>query len=152
MGVQCSGGQFLPTVPRVSTHDGSSSAFVDKGAIMNRTALRSLTQLMQPNNVIEVVRYTASLPCHKETRKMETDHRPLISQLLPRDSPLHDVECGTHTAISTSRRLCLFRRSRGCLFQHTHPQGLPNIYSISHWGHRIPIQSIAVFSSTLGIH
>ena len=131
---------------------GASSAFVDKGSIMNHTALRSLTQLMQPNNVIEVVRYTASLPCPKETWKMETGHRPPISQLLPRDSPLHDVECGTHSAISTFRRLGLFHLSPGCLFPHTHRQGLPKMSSISDSGHHITVHSIAVFSSTLGPH
>ena len=45
---------------------GASSAFVDKGSIMKCTALRSLIQFMQQNNVVEVVRDTAfpGFYCH----------------------------------------------------------------------------------------
>ena len=42
VGVQCSGSRFQSSVPRVSP-----DAFVDKGSIMKRTALRSLIQPMQ---------------------------------------------------------------------------------------------------------
>ena len=85
---------------------------------------------------------------------MENSHRPLNSQLLPRDSSLHDGECGKHLAISPSRRLGHFHRSCGCLFPYTLPQRLPKISLISDSGQNIPIPVTAVwpFSSTLGIH
>ena len=72
---------------------------------------------------------------------------------LPTDSPLHDGECGNHSAISPSRRLGHFHRSCGYLFPHTHPQRLPKMSSISNLGHHIPILGTAVwpFSSILGI-
>ena len=90
------------------------------------------------------------LPCPKEVRRLETSHRPFISQLLPRDSPLQDGKCGKHSAISPSRRLGHFHRSCGCLFPHTHPQRLSKISSISDSGHHIPIPGTTVwpFSST----
>ena len=45
---------------------GDSSAVVDKGSIMKRTALRSLIQSMQQNYVVKVVRDTATpgFYCH----------------------------------------------------------------------------------------
>jgi len=104
------------------------SAFVDKGSIMKRTTLRSLIQSMQQMNVVEVgsprhyISRVLPPPCSKEVRRLETSHRPLISQLLPRDSSLQDGECRKHSAISPSRCLGHFHRSCGCLFLYTHPQ------------------------------
>ena len=45
---------------------GASYAFVDKGCIMMRTALRSLIQFLQQNNVVQGARDTASpvFYCH----------------------------------------------------------------------------------------
>ena len=43
---------------------GAPSAFVDKGSIVKRTALRSLIQSMQQNNVVEVVCDTTSPGCY----------------------------------------------------------------------------------------
>ena len=77
----------------------------------------------------------------------------MLQSPLPRDYPLHDGECGKHSAISPSRRLGHFHRSCGYLFPHTDPQGLPKISSFSDSGHHIPIPGTAVwpFSSILGI-
>ena len=90
--------------------------------------------------------YSSKKYCSKEVRRLE------ISQLLPRDSSLHDRECRKHSAISPSRRLGHFHRSCGCLFPYTHPQRLPKISSISDSGQNIPIPGTAIwpFSSTLG--
>ena len=134
------------------------SAFVDKGSIMKRTTLRSLIQSIQQNNLVEVVRDTTSPGCYshqsKEVRRLETSQRSLISQLLPRDSSLHDGECGKHSTISPSRSLGHFHRSCGCLFPYIHPQRLPKISSISDSGQNIPIPGTAVwaFSRNLDIH
>ena len=71
---------------RVPPMTVDSSAFVDKGSIVKRTVLQSLIQSMQQNYVVEVVRdrvLLSPLPCPEEVRKMETSHRPLISQFLP---------------------------------------------------------------------
>ena len=78
----------------------------------------------------------------------------VLQSPLPRDSPLHDGECGKHSAISPSRRMGHFHRSCGYLFPHTHPQRLPKMSSISDSGHHIPIPGTAVwpFSSILGIY
>ena len=78
----------------------------------------------------------------------------VLKSPLPRDSPLHDGECGNHSPISPLRRLGHFHRSCGYLFPHTHPQRLPKMSSISDSGHHIPIPGTAVwsFSSTLGIN
>ena len=123
---------------------------------MKRTALWSLIQSMQQNSVVEVVHDTTSPGCYSHQRSQEVgdSHRPRISQLLPRDSPLHDADYGKHSAISPSRCLGHFHRSCGCLFSHTHPQRLPKMSSISDSGNHIPIPGTAVwpFSSTLGIH
>ena len=66
VGVRCSGSRFPSSVQRVSPMTGASFAFVDKGSSMKRTALRSLIQSMQQNNVVEVVRDTATsgFYCH----------------------------------------------------------------------------------------
>ena len=77
----------------------------------------------------------------------------MLQSPLPRDSPLHDGECGKHSTISPSRRLGHFHRSCGYLFPHTHPHRLPKMSSISDSGHYITIPGTVVwpFSSTLGI-
>ena len=139
VGVQCSGSRFPSSVPRVSPMTASPSAFVDKGSTVKRTALLSLIQSMQ-----QKVRCRGSLR-HYISR--------VLQSTLPRDSPLHDGECGKHSTISPSRRLGHFHRSCGYLFPHTHPPRLPKMSSISDSEHHIPIPGTVVspFSSTLGM-
>ena len=50
--------RFRECPPLTST----PSAFVDKGSIMKRTALGSLIQSMQQNNIVEVLRDTSTSP------------------------------------------------------------------------------------------
>ena len=88
----------------------------------------------------------SSLPCPKEVRRLETSHRPLISQLLPRDSPLHDGNCGKHSAI------CPLRAWVTSIDANFH---IPTkMSSISDSGRHIPIPGSTVwpFSRTFGIH
>ena len=120
----------------VPSWTGVPSAFVDKGSIVKHTALPSLIQSMHQNNRCRgslrhyISRVLQSpLPCPKEIRRLETSHRPLISHLLPRDSPLPDGECRKHSAISPSRCLGHFHRSCGYLFPHIHPQVTENFYN-----------------------
>ena len=95
-----------------SSMAGAPSAFVDKNSIMKHSALRSLIQSMQQNNVVEVVCDTISPGCYSHLF-LEIPHFTMES------------EGGKHSAISPSRRLGHFHRSCGYLFPHTHPQRLP---------------------------
>ena len=159
--VQCSGSRFPSSVPRVSPLDGCSICVCRQG-FYHEAPIPPVTDTVHATKqrcrgslrhyISRVLQ--SPLPCPKEVRRLETRHRPLISQLLPRDSPLHDGECGKHSTISPSRRLGHFHRSCGCLFPHTHPYRLPKMSSISDSGHHIPIPGTTVwpFSSTLGIH
>ena len=76
--MQCSGSRFPPFVQRMSPMTGALSAFVDKGSIVKRTALRSLIQSIQQ-------RCRGSLR-HYISRVLQSP--------LPRDSTLHNGECG----------------------------------------------------------
>ena len=140
VGVQCSGSRFPSSLPRLSPHDGSPICICRQG--LYREAHSPL--------VTDTV--------HATKQRCRDSLRHYISRVLqsplPRDSPLHDGECGKHSAISPSRRLGHLNRFCGYLFPHTHPQRLPKVSSISDSGHHIPIPGIAVwhFSSTLGIH
>ena len=159
--VQCSGSQFPSLVPRVSFLDGYTICFCRQG-LYYETHNPPVTDTVHatkqpcrgsPRHYISRV-LQSPLPCYKEVRRLENSHRPLNSQLLPRDSSFHDGKCGKHSAISPSRRLGHFHRSCGCLFPYTLQQRLPKISLISDSGQNIPIPSTAVwpFSSTLGIH
>ena len=138
--MQYSGSRFPSSVQRMSPMTAALSTCVDKGSIVKRTALRTLIQSIQQ-------RCKGSLR-HYISRVLQSP--------LPRDSPLHDGECGSrkHSAISPSRHLCHLHRSCGYPFPHTHPQRLQRMSSISDSGHHIPIPVTAVwpFASTLGIH
>ena len=161
VGVQCSRSRFPFSFPRVSPLDGYPICVCRQG-LYHETHNPPVTDTVHatkqpcrgsPRHYISRV-LQSPLPCYKEVRRLENSHRPLNSQLLPRDSSLHDGECGKHSAISPSRRLGHFHRSCGCLFPYTLPQRLPTTSSISDSGQNVPIPGTAVwpFSSILGIH
>ena len=161
VGVQCSRSRFPFSFPRVSPLDGYPICVCRQG-LYRETHNPPVTDTVHatkqpcrgsPRHYISRV-LQSPLPCYKEVRRLENSHRPLNSQLLPRDSSLHDGECGKHSAISPSRRLGHFHRSCGCLFAYTLPQRLPKTSSISDSGQNVPIPDTAVwpFSSILGIH
>ena len=134
--VQCSGSQFPSSVPRVSPHDGCPICVCRQGLYREAHSppvtdtVHATKQRCRGSVRHYISRVLQSpLPCPKEVRRLETSHRPLISHLLPRDSPLPDGECGKHSAISPSRCLGHFHRSCGYLFPHIHPQVTENFYN-----------------------
>ena len=129
--VQCSGSRFPSVVPRVSFLDGYPICFCRQG-LYHETHNPPVTDTFHaskqpcsgsPRHYISRV-LQSPLPCYEEVRRLETSHRPLNSQLLPRYSSLHDGECKKYSEISPSRHLGHFHRSCGCLFPYTLPQRL----------------------------
>ena len=111
VGVQCSGSRFPSSVLSVSPHDGCPICVCRQG--LYREAHSPL--------VTDTVHATKQ-HCRGSLRHYISW---VLQSPLSRDSPLHDGECGKHSAISPSRCLGHFHRSCRYLFPHTHPQRLP---------------------------
>ena len=138
--VQCSGSQFPSSVARESPMDGRPICVCRQGLYHEAHSppvtdtVHASKQCCRGSLRHYISRVLQSpLPCPKEIRRLETSHRPLISHLLPRDSPLPDGECRKHSAISPSRCLGHFHRSCGYLFPHTHPQVTKHFFDFRLW-------------------
>ena len=115
VGVQCYGSRFPSSVPGVCP-----SAFVDNGSIMKHTALRSLMQSMQQNNVCD----TTSPGCYSHLSvviphfTMESVER--IQRSLPRDAWVTSIDLvDTYFHIPTHRgyRKCLRFQTWDIIYQ-----------------------------------
>ena len=118
---------------------GDPSAFVDKGSIVRRTALRSLIQSILQNNVVEVVCDTTSPGCYNHLF-LEIPHFTMESEKV-----FGELSLETPGSLPSILWIPI----------STYPSTeVTEMSSISNSGHHIPIPGTAVwpFSSTLGIH
>ena len=119
----------------LSCHKMNGSAFA-----LLHLGLRHCLTIFQPSYscrtrwsvVTERMPYTrARLPSPKEVRRMETSYRPLISQLITRDSPLHDGKCGKHSVVSPSSRVSV-DPNESLLCQSTSPIGGSSLLGVTY--------------------
>ena len=93
LGVQCSGSWFPSSVLTVSPHDGCTICLCRQGLYQEAhnspvtDTVHATKQRCRGSLRHYISRVLQSpLPCPRKVRRLDTSHRPLISQLLPRDS------------------------------------------------------------------